>query len=212
VRDEHDSAIHRIEAFSDGVFAIAITLLILEIGVPAVSGNQTLKHELLRLWPKYAAYALSFAMIGIYWANHNSLFRLFARADHTFLMLNVFFLLAIAFLPFPTAVLGDYLRDSDQRQTAAIFYAIGLLLPASGWFAVWVYALRSGLLVPNLDPHYLAIMTWQYVISIALYVTAAFAALQSPWLGLAICVGLTMLYLLPPRQPVYLSGNGSSAS
>jgi uncharacterized membrane protein len=212
VRDEHDSPIHRIEAFSDGVFAIAITLLILEIAVPALSGTQTLKHELLRLWPKYAAYALSFAMIGIYWANHNSFFRLFARADHTFLMLNVFFLLAIAFLPFPTAVLGDYLRNSDQRQTAAIFYAIGLLLPATGWFAVWAYALRMGLVVPNLDPHYLALMTWQYIISIALYVTAALAALLSPWLGLAICVGLTLLYLLPPRQPVYLSGHDSSTS
>src|SRR5215510_4445653 len=126
----HPNETQRIEAFSDGVFAIAITLLIIEIGVPHVSSEESLSKALGDLWPKYFAYVLSFVMIGIYWANHHSFFRLFVRADHYFLMLNVLFLMAIAFLPFPTAVLGEYLDDPGQRDIAVSLYALGLLLPA----------------------------------------------------------------------------------
>ncbi len=141
----HPNETQRIEAFSDGVFAIAITLLIIEIGVPHVTGDESLSEALGDLWPSYLAYVLSFVMIGIYWANHHSLFRLFVRTDHYFLMLNVFFLMTIAFLPFPTAVLGEYLDDAEQRDTAVTLYALGLLLPAFGWFIVWLYANVRGL-------------------------------------------------------------------
>ena len=86
----HANETQRIEAFSDGVFAIAITPLIIEIGVPRVGGGESLSDALGDLWPSYGAYVLSFVMIGIYWANHHSVFRLFIRIDHFFLMLNVF--------------------------------------------------------------------------------------------------------------------------
>src|SRR6266508_127727 len=161
----HPSETQRIEAFSDGVFAIAITLLIIEIGVPQVTGNESLSDKLGDLWPSYGAYVLSFVMIGIYWANHHSFFRLFVRTDHYFLMLNVFFLMAIAFLPFPTAVLGEYLDDSEHRLSAVGLYAFGLLFPALTWFAVWAYANVRGLVDERLMPDYLRFMTIQYLLS-----------------------------------------------
>src|SRR6266508_6635829 len=161
----HPSETQRIEAFSDGVFAIAITLLIIEIGVPQVTGNESLSDKLGDLWPSYGAYVLSFVMIGIYWANHHSFFRLFVRTDHYFLMLNVFFLMAIAFLPFPTAVLGEYLNDSVERDSAVRLYSLGLLLPAFGWIVVWLYASARGLGDERLEPQYLRFLTVQYLLS-----------------------------------------------
>src|SRR5687768_10043846 len=131
-RDTDDLTTQRIEAFSDGVLAIAITLLILEIKVPQVAAEKgpTLGHSLIVLWPSYVAYVLSFMMIGIYWANHHYVFQLYQHTDHFFNLLNVLFLMCIAFLPFPTAVLGDYINHPPQRQIAISFYALGLLLPA----------------------------------------------------------------------------------
>jgi len=159
----HPNETQRIEAFSDGVFAIAITLLIIEIGVPHVSGNESLASALGDLWPSYGAYVLSFVMIGIYWVNHHSLFRLFVRTDHYFLMLNVFFLMAIAFLPFPTAVLGEYLDNAQQRDAAVRLYSFGLLLPAFGWIVVWLYANARGLVDERLAPEYVRFLTVQYL-------------------------------------------------
>ncbi|MEX0683896.1 MAG: TMEM175 family protein [Dehalococcoidia bacterium] len=148
--DAHSST-HRVEAFSDGVFAIAITLLIIEIAVPHLEGDESLGDKLRELWPSYAAYVLSFITIGIYWANHHSFFELFRRTNHIFLMLNVVFLMAVAFLPFPTTVLGDYLKDDANRDSAVTFYALGLLMPAVGWCALWSYGRWRGLLVQALD-------------------------------------------------------------
>ena len=199
----HPNETQRIEAFSDGVFAIAITLLIIEIGVPHVSGNESLASALGDLWPSYGAYVLSFVMIGIYWANHHSFFRLFVRADHYFLVLNVVFLMAIAFLPFPTAVLGEYLDDAAQRDTAVTLYAFGLLLPAFGWLSVWLYGNARGLVDERLEPAYLRFLTIQYLLSNLLYASALLISFLDPWVALVIVVGLTLLYLLPPRRPRY---------
>ena len=201
----HPNETQRIEAFSDGVFAIAITLLIIEIGVPHVTGDETLAEKLRDLWPSYGAYVLSFVMIGIYWANHHSFFRLFVRTDHYFLILNVVFLMAIAFLPFPTAVLGEYLNDSEYRDTAVRLYALGLLFPASGWLAVWMYANARGLIDERLTPEYVRFMTVQYLLSNVLYASALMLSFLNAWVALAIVVGLTLLYLLPPRRPRYTS-------
>src|SRR5215469_16447676 len=121
----------RVEMFSDGVFAIAITLLVLEIHVPHLPGEAEgarLRAALLALWPAYFAYVFSFIMVGIYWANHNYIFKLYQRTDHAFNLLNVFFLMCISFLPLPTAVLGEYMLDEQKRQTAIIFYNGGLFL------------------------------------------------------------------------------------
>src|SRR5919108_1729971 len=113
---ENDTA--RLEAFSDGVFAIAITLLVLEIRLP--EGEGPLWNVLGELWPSYLAYVLSFVTIGIMWANHHAIFRLIARASHGLIVANLFLLMTIAFLPFPTGVLAEHLPHAgiDQRSAA----------------------------------------------------------------------------------------------
>jgi uncharacterized membrane protein len=201
---EHDPGTERLEMFSDGVFAIAITLLIIEIGVPIVSSDESLSDELWHLWPEIGAYILSFLTIGIYWANHNALFRLFVRTDHIFLMLNVLFLMCVAFLPFPTAVLGEYVDDAPERQAAVAFYTLGLLLPALGWCSVWVYGVWDRLLDERLHPDYVRFLTIQYLVSVALYTAAFLVSFVQPYVALAVTVGLTFLYLLPPRARRYI--------
>src|SRR5215813_10137818 len=112
-RHEDDEAadeegIGRILALSDGVFAIAITLLIIAIGIPATTSDAGLPEALLGLWPRYLAYVLSFLVIARFWVTHHLAFRLIARYDATLVWLNLLLLMLVAFLPFPTAVLGEH--------------------------------------------------------------------------------------------------------
>jgi uncharacterized membrane protein len=204
----------RIEAFSDGVFAIAITLLILDLRLPAREESDAtgLLNAILGLWPSYFAYVLSFAMIGIYWANHHYLFKLFAKTDHGLNLLNLLLLMFIAFLPFPTHVLGTHWPDEASRPVAVTFYAIGLLLPVGAWLAVWLYASHGRRLVQhNLDQDFLRKLTLQFIGSVAVYgLAVAVAVIDHRW-GMAMCTGLTLLYLLPPRTPVYRHDGDASA-
>jgi uncharacterized membrane protein len=198
----------RIEAFSDGVFAIAITLLILEIKIPHLPESHDLATALMHLWPAYGAYVLSFVTVGIYWANHNFVFKLYQRTDHVFYLLNVLFLMCISFLPFPTAVLSEYLVDPEEKHTAISLYALGLLLPATAWFLTWLYAsYRCRLIDRRLDPGFVRLLTRQYLVSILLYLTAWLISYWNGPVSLALMIGLTLLYLLPPRKPVYRSAH-----
>jgi uncharacterized membrane protein len=207
-----DRDTQRIEAFSDGVFAIAITLLILEVKVPHPAPNTTsldLLSALLQLWPSYFALALSFVMIGIYWANHHYVFKLIEKTDHGLNLLNLLFLFCISFLPFPTAVLSDYLLNEGNQTTAATFYAFSLLLPAASWLLSWLYASRGHKLIDHrLDPRFLRRLTLQYAGSVMVYVVAVLVSLVAFRLGLAICLGLTLLYLAPPNTPAYVHLRG----
>src|SRR5919204_1926927 len=128
----------RLEAFSDGVFAIAITLLVLFFLDANVRGGR-LTSELLHLWPAYVAYAISFATIGIIWVNHHAMFRHIAVADRPLLFLNVLFLMPVVFLPFPTALLSEFLR-TDDGTAAAVLYGITMSSLAVLFNAVWRYA------------------------------------------------------------------------
>jgi uncharacterized membrane protein len=149
-RHEDDEAaeegIGRILALSDGVFAIAITLLILEIAVPATTSDAGLAKALLALWPRYLAYVVSFVVIARFWLMHRLAFRLIARDDATLVWLNLLLLMFVAFLPFPTAVVGSHAGSP----AAAILYAISVILAsiasaACGWYASG----RGGLLRPD---------------------------------------------------------------
>jgi TMEM175 potassium channel family protein len=131
----------RAEAFSDGVLAIAITLLVLEIRVPDVPRDSTLARELFHLWPKYAVFAISFVTIGIMWINHHAMFDRVSAVDRRLLSLNLLLLLSISFVPFPTAVLGDYVRDADAGHAAAALYGANMLLVGIGFLALWRYLL-----------------------------------------------------------------------
>jgi uncharacterized membrane protein len=131
----------RLEAFSDGVFAIAATLLVLEIGVDAARGSD-LGEELLHIWPSYLAYATSFLIIGVIWMNHHHCVTLIGRVDRPFLFLNALLLLTVSFMPFPTKLVAQYLQEPGERQ-AAIAYGATMLLMAIIFNAWWRYA-RGG--------------------------------------------------------------------
>jgi uncharacterized membrane protein len=133
----------RLEAFSDGVFAIAATLLVLEIGV---SSQGDLGRELLDIWPSYLAYATSFLVIGIIWLNHHHCVSLIGRVDRTFLFVNLLLLLVVSFLPFPTKLVAQYLEKPGERE-AVVAYAVTMLLMAVIYNCWWRYARRSRRLI-----------------------------------------------------------------
>lgn len=207
--NQQDSGLttNRIEAFSDGVFAIAITLLVLEIRLPEQSGasHVSVAASLLAIWPSYFAYIFSFITVGIYWVNHHYIFRIYQRTNHVFNLLNVFFLMCISFLPFPTEVLGSHLLDVNEQRTTIAFYALGLLLPAFSWFLMWLYGSSNYRLIDtNLSPRFVQYLTRQYGFSPVIYLIALLITLIQPLVGLAIAVMLTFLYLLPSKPPVYV--------
>jgi uncharacterized membrane protein len=149
-RQEGDEAaeegIGRILALSDGVFAIAVTLLILDIAVPATTSDDDLSRALLDLWPRYLAYGLSFLVISRFWVIHRQAFRLIARGDAALVWLNLLLLLFIAFLPFPTAVLGEH----TGSPAAAVLYAAAVFLTSAASAAYFWYASgRGNLLRPD---------------------------------------------------------------
>ena len=189
----------RIETFSDGVFAIAITLLIIEIHPPHAEGGAGLLGPLLELWPSYLGYAISFLVIGIVWANHHNRFRLIARSDHVFLFLNVLFLMCVAFIPFPTALLAEYLQGSEAQRTAAVAVYAGTLTVTAVFFTLlWLYAASGGrLLDRDTDPASVRAMTLRYVLGLALYAVAFLLAFFVPALSLALIAGLALLFVLP---------------
>ncbi len=141
-----EEGIGRILALSDGVFAIAITLLILEIAVPATSSDAGLPKALLGLWPRYLAYLVSFVVIARFWVLHRQQFRLIVRADALLVWLNLLLLMFVAFLPFPTAVVGRHLGSP----AAAVLYVTSVILVSVASAAYWWHASgRAGLLRPG---------------------------------------------------------------
>jgi uncharacterized membrane protein len=152
---------NRVEAFSDGVFAIAITLLILTVGIDHPSRGD-LGGYLAGLWPAYLAYAASFLTIGIMWINHHLIFRQFARVDGPMLILNVLLLMLIAFVPFPTRVVAEFARSGADRRDAALLYGLTLTITAICFFALWMYGSHR-LLHPDADSRVVSGITRSYL-------------------------------------------------
>ena len=132
----------RLETFADGVFAIAITLLVLAIRLPAP--NEDLVEALRRQWPEFAAYFVSFLTIGIMWVQHHRLFTLIRRSNTTFAMINVVFLMFIAFIPYPTAVLAQRLGSDINALEATLLYGGTMIAIAIMFNAIWLYATAHG--------------------------------------------------------------------
>jgi uncharacterized membrane protein len=192
----------RIEAFSDGVFAIAITLLIIEIGVPHLEGEPpgtTLPEALLRLWPSFLAYVISFLQIGVIWANHHNRFRFIERSDHGLLFVNILFLMCVAFIPFPTALLAEYLDGTAaERETAGVIYAGTLAVTAVFFTLLWLYvAVNRRLVNRNLDPYLLRTMTRRYLLGMVAYLLVFLLAFVNVAASLALIVALALLFVLP---------------
>ncbi|HKV29807.1 MAG TPA: TMEM175 family protein, partial [Candidatus Dormibacteraeota bacterium] len=141
----------RVEAFSDGVFAVAATLLIFNVQIDKTATGGLLA-ALLAAWPKYAAYVASFLTIGVMWMNHHGLFGRIARLDRILVFLNLLLLMAIVFIAFSTAELGANILVPRDANTAASVYAINASVIAILFGAVWLYALaHPDLLSPDVD-------------------------------------------------------------
>jgi uncharacterized membrane protein len=139
----------RLETFADGVFAIAITLLVLAIRLPAP--NEDLGEALGKQWPEFVAYVVSFLTIGIMWVQHHRLFTLILRSNPTFAMINVIFLMFIAFVPFPTAVLAQRLGNRIDALEATLLYGGTMVAIAAMFNAIWRYAsARNGHLLVDM--------------------------------------------------------------
>src|SRR5438067_6843045 len=134
----NESGTTRLETFSDGVFAIAATLLVLEISVDTTHGRD-LGGELLKIWPAYLAYVTTFLIIGIIWINHHHCVSLMGRVDRPFLFVNLLLLLTVSFMPFPTKLVAQYLQKPDERD-AVIAYAVTMTVMAVIYNIWWRYA------------------------------------------------------------------------
>jgi uncharacterized membrane protein len=133
------------EAFSDGVFAIAITLLVLEIAVP-VGSERDLLRAVLHEWPSYLAYLVSFSTVGAVWVGHAVITEFLARATPVLIRLNLLLLMVVSFLPFPTKLLAEYIGEDRPERVAATIYGLNLLLVAVLLSVLWRYAVRESLI------------------------------------------------------------------
>jgi uncharacterized membrane protein len=192
----------RVEAFSDGVFSIAITLLILDIKVPA-AGSGELSLQLMRQWPAYLSFLISFAFIGIMWINHHRLFTHIAVSDDVLLILNLLLLLGVCAVPFPTAVLATNLGQADQR-TAVILYNATYVFIAVCFNLLWRYAAsRQGrLLAKNVDRASVERTSRQYAFGPLLYLVCLGLSWINVAASLALSFALACFFALPPHLAV----------
>jgi uncharacterized membrane protein len=189
----------RLEAFSDGVIAIAITLLVLEIRVPHIEGAtpDALWDALGDLWPNYLGYVISFATIGIMWANHHTIFRLIDRTDHYLVLANLLFLFFVAAIPFPTALMADYLGHPAER-VAMIVYSGWFLLTALSYNVLWLYASTGNRLIdPNASPGAVRAISSRFRLGPPAYGLAFLLAFISPVASLVLLLALALTYVLP---------------
>ena len=197
------SETYRLETFADAVFAIAITLLVIEIHLPPheeVLRIGGVGPALLQLWPSYVGYVISFIVIGIMWANHHNLMKLVDRVDHGFITLTLLLLMCIAFLPFPTAVMAEHLADPDEheRAVAVAFYCGCFTVTAVFYFLMWWHAARGRrLIASHVSDEAVRTITRAYVPGSIFYLTATVIAFVNVALSLAIVVGLAALYMFP---------------
>lgn len=193
-RSEEPRETARLEAFSDGVIAIAITLLILHIAVPHVAADESLSEALLELWPSHLAFVVSFLTILIMWLHHHTLFQVIRHADRGLLALNGLLLLMITFVNYPTAVMADY-AQTPQREVAAIFYSGTFTITAVVFNVLWRYASKDfRLLDRSVDPAYVDSISRSYRFGPALYFAAFLVAFLNGWASLAINAVLAVYF------------------
>jgi uncharacterized membrane protein len=185
----------RIEAFSDGVFAIAITLLILEIKVPH-RDQGSLAAGLLHQWPSYLAFLLSFAYIGIMWINHHRMFTHIKRSNDVLLILNLLLLLGVTAVPFPTALLAEHLGGPDQR-TAALIYNATFIVIAIAFNLLWRYAVSRRLLHEHVVMESAANMSSQYAVGPLLYLGCLVIAWFNVRASVIANTALALFFVLP---------------
>lgn len=189
---------NRLESFSDGVIAVAITLLVLDIEVP-LPPQPRLAHELARGWPHYVAYVVSFLTIGIIWINHHAMIGRLREADHSIFILNLLLLMSIGILPFATSLMATYLQESSGESVAAAVYG-GAFMVMAVIFALLnrhILLNRAHMLEPELSEQERRRILVRSVFGVGPYVAATALAFVSPYATLAICGALAVYYALP---------------
>jgi TMEM175 potassium channel family protein len=204
----------RVEAFSDGVFAFAVTLLVLGIRIPRLDDPDAirgLQQLLVQQWPSYVAFALTFTVVGTVWANHRLAFSHFVRTDHVLVSLNLLELMSVAFLPVPTGILGTWVVSEPNRRTAVVFY--GGTLAVLGIFhnLLWWYgAYRARLTGPEVTEQKRRALTLTWMAGPVLYGACVGLALLDPRISLAGFLLLGIVYLLPTPRVLMLAQRARS--
>lgn len=209
----------RLEAFSDGVFAVAITLLVLNIKIPGLDLSPSqlptdaqLWPKLLNEWPMFAAYATSFATIGVMWLNHHRLYTHIKRTNTVLMLLNLLLLLIIVFVPVPTALVAEYLVRPDQHAAALLYSGTGVIL-AICFNLLWRYAAyHHRLLAKNADTSVVNAINKQYLFGPVVYLFALILAVFSTPASILLNFLLALFFAFPPRLPRKLPVEAYDAS
>jgi TMEM175 potassium channel family protein len=190
----------RVETLADGVFAIAMTLLVFNINVPSLVHAAELPSKLFALWPRVLSYVISFVVLGVYWIGHHNQFAYIRRADRLFLWINILFLMCVAFIPFSAALLGQY----PSQPIALVEYGANLIVVGAVLFVHWRYATSGRRLVdPKLDPALIRMASRRILRAPVAYVGAVALAFISVPVSLAIYALVPLLYILPGRIDQY---------
>jgi uncharacterized membrane protein len=195
----------RVEAFSDAVFAIAITLLVLDVRLDGHAAQGELWSDLGGLRYHYAAYAISFLTIGIMWVSHHHMMTNVATVDHALLYRNLFLLAAVSFLPFPTGVLADYVEGegASNMRAAVGLYGLSLTILSTAFMMLWLHIFRTpGIRTPSTTAADVRTDTLRASISVVINVVATAISPVAPWVSLAVFATLVVVYAVArPRHP-----------
>lgn len=196
----------RLEAFSDAVLAIAITLPLVAIHVPRGQTPGHLAQDYARLGADAAAYAIGATVIGLYWAHSHFSGKIVEKTDHGFNLLTLLFLVAVSAVPLPALPLVEHLRGDADSPAAAAVFCWTLVAPSTLWLIRWIYAERRGLPDPRLTPAYTARLTIKYAVMTAGFWLAALVSLWAWRWGLGITALLVLSYVAPPMSPEFKTG------
>jgi uncharacterized membrane protein len=205
-----ERGLQRFEGFTDAVFAIALTLLIVEIKPPGAPEGPETNHGLVEAiasqWREMLALLLSFLAIGVYWLCHHYSGRVYSKTDYVFSVINLGFLLAVTVLPYPLRIWCFHVGTEHER-TASVVFAIGLFLPAFFWMLKWLYA-RPGhrLIDKRLAPDFVDQLTRRWSAATIGYFVAILVAFILPRAGVALSIAVIASFLLPQPAPRYKEG------
>ena len=191
----------RIDAFSDGVFAIAFTVLVLDLTVPDLAQTDLL-YYLASQGPSFLAYGISVLLIGLVWANHRSMFAHIRKTDRTLLLLNTLLLADVAFIPFPTSMLAHAFDNPVNLKIAAVFYGLTLVIGGIFHNAILLYAMHKQFVTTKSSLERAVVIRNRFLVGPVSYLAATLSALISPYIAIACYVGLIIFYWLPPKGEV----------
>ena len=192
----------RLECFSDGVFSIAITLLVLDIHVPIAKDNESLMQLLLANWGTYVAFLVGFFTLLVCWINHHYMFEHIRKINGTLILLNGFKLLIVSFTPFATAIISKYIGTVHQ-QTAISVYALNFFLMGFAMTGIWCYAYRNGLTSSD-SPEFLRAVTRLYIFASVLSGAIFVLSFATFWLCLALFGAMFLIFVIPKNMVAFL--------